>query len=757
MIGVEKMKKLTVYAAITLFTVAMPVTEVYPDGNYLDTKMKKNSRVMSPSMIKIDDQKSKSVKRGMPPMVTTEEQIRRINQDLEKSMDETRPDKVKPVLKGPKGGRGEGEGPARDKSSATVTIPANNYIVEVGLNEISEATGLDKGEIDFEALMNEHILFTWSEGGTVFGLIYDNEGNALGNPGENPLCSPGSGNKYIIRALSDGGFVVGYDQYDIKDPHSYFHIFNSQGRKQSETPVSTGTEDVMASITFLADGCFAVAWDSSDRKGGYVKAFDAKGNPSHSKHIDGLGVTFEPGHTKLITLTNGNVALLGFANYESFYVVFNPDTVFNPEDTDDFDIPLNTDFLAETFNEMIDVRAAALSNGNFVVSWIDDYGDIRISVRNSNGNALNSEGNPIGKDSPADNAIRTIYSLDVKAAYYLAPEITELSDGKFVVVFGESLRNADTQGYFIVTCDENGNPLTDAQISNSKYDENIRVHALEDGTFSLSWYNWENWQNNGEFWTYGQYTQEGQLFTPDGMTDMGRGITTGQRTLDNNFMGTQLAYNPLMKSGRYNGENTNFNFKMNFGSEYGEPADQNVISDIFKESLKINIKEIPGAEEALVEKIEPALLARLLAEALSDSSLTSLPGELTPQQVEIARMLSSMLNDPTAGQKVAIDAIGDLLEEINKLEEEGTDTKFVEASENFIKMAANALLVQALPGLLKEGEIKTVQGIFAELDEEKSKILRKYKEQTNAYYANLIKELADNMGALQVKGLLEKA
>ena len=155
-----------------------------------------------------------------------------------------------------------------------------------------------------------------------------------------------------------------------------------------------------------------------------------------------------------------------------------------------------------------------------------------------------------------------------------------------------------------------------------------------------------------------------------------------------------------------------------------------------------------------VNEINPALVAKLLEESLRESVLVLPLGELTPQEMEIAMMLANILADPTAEQKVIIDALVSLMNEAQKLEEETDDEELKQASDDFTKMVANILLAQALPDLFKEGEIANIKGIFGNLDTEKSKILLEYQAQARGYYKNIVKELAANITVLQIKDLL---
>ena len=76
------------------------------------------------------------------------------------------------------------------------------------------------------------------------------------------------------------------------------------------------------------------------------------------------------------------------------------------------------------------------------------------------------------------------------------------------------------------------------------------------------------------------------------------------------------------------------------------------------------------------------------------------------------------------------------------------------AENDLLNAVANILLAQAMPDLLKKGDMANIKGIFQELDTQKKAILMEYEKGTKPYYDNMLKDLAKNMAILQLKNIL---
>ena len=122
------------------------------------------------------------------------------------------------------------------------------------------------------------------DGKGVFTQVYDKDGDTVGSETQVNTTIASDQDKPSIVALADGGFVVSWESknQDGDGKGVFSQRFDSSGAKVgSETQANTTTADNQdkPSIVALADGGFAVAWQSKDQdgdgKGIFVQRFDA--------------------------------------------------------------------------------------------------------------------------------------------------------------------------------------------------------------------------------------------------------------------------------------------------------------------------------------------------------------------------------------------------------------------------------------------------------------------------------------------------
>ncbi|MCX5686555.1 MAG: dockerin type I domain-containing protein [Candidatus Omnitrophica bacterium] len=119
----------------------------------------------------------------------------------------------------------------------------------------------------------------------------------------------------------------------------------------------------------------------------------------------------------------------------------------------------------------------------------------------------------------------------------------------------------------------------------------------------------------------------------------------------------------------------------------------------------------------------------------------------------------SAAKDLTEDQKVLMDTISNFLKDMNDIEKVvGENPELKKASDNLIQMVANILLAQAIPDLLKEGDLANIKGTFDDLNSSKARIISGYMESTKPYYEEVKKLLEKNANALNLSlgGILEK-
>ena len=195
---------------------------------------------------------------------------------------------------------------------------------------------------------------------------------------------------------------------------------------------------------------------------------------------------------------------------------------------------------------------------------------------------------------------------------------------------------------------------------------------------------------------------------------------------------------------------------------------QDIISQSFFEISNINksigndavagiFKGLLANKESLSQNaagpINPAILAKILRDALIESALSVPVGEISPQEMRIAMLLANIIKNPTDEQKMILDTATALLKTVNDIE--GSDSpELKKASDDLLQVMASVLMAQAMPDLFREGDVANIKSIFAELGNIKGRIMLEYQESTKPYYDQMVKELSKNMSILQLKNIL---
>lgn len=161
-------------------------------------------------------------------------------------------------------------------------------------------------------------------------------------------------------------------------------------------------------------------------------------------------------------------------------------------------------------------------------------------------------------------------------------------------------------------------------------------------------------------------------------------------------------------------------------------------------SGKINI-----VESAVVTMLEEAVNISTLALPLGNMK------DSRSNDTVIIQTLANLLNNPTDDQEKLLDILESLVAESEKAQAEASNPAAIKQAEDaLLQVVAAALLAQAIPDLLKEGDISNIKLIFMELDKKKEAILTEYKESTRPYYDEIVKEISKNMAILKFKGMI---
>jgi predicted RNA-binding protein with PIN domain len=82
--------------------------------------------------------------------------------------------------------------------------------------------------------------------------------------------------------------------------------------------------------------------------------------------------------------------------------------------------------------------------------------------------------------------------------------------------------------------------------------------------------------------------------------------------------------------------------------------------------------------------------------------------------------------------------------------------ELAKAENECLQVISAVFLAQALPDLLKEGDMTRIRDIFSEVKSTKDGLIEKYRDSVKPYYESMAKEIMNNMVALQDKEILAK-
>lgn len=259
--------------------------------------------------------------------------------------------------------------------------------------------------------------------------------------------TPGDQNLGSVTGLTDGGWVVAWQDHSGTHPSIRYRVFNADGTARSAELAITGPRQELPSVFATADGGFTLTWNSiawttfpaleittgtllqqhflatgaADGAATTVATYMQNGGPPpistpmHSSSVD-------VGANRYVVWTDINFG--AGANYDIRWTRLNADgSVFATA-------AVNTTRLGVQTSADV----AALANGaGFVVSWHDDQADVvRARVYNATGTAQSFE--------------ITVGLTGTEAQVYHMQGVAGLSNGNFVVAWTSNGANNDGSG-----------------------------------------------------------------------------------------------------------------------------------------------------------------------------------------------------------------------------------------------------------------------------------------------------------------------
>ena len=314
-----------------------------------------------------------------------------------------------------------------------------------------------------------------------------------------------------ITKLIDGGYVIAWATLDSDGSGSnvYHQKFSANGTAVG-TPArvyttSTG-EQYLPSITGLDDGGYIVAWWNQAESSAKFQRFDVTGTAVGNEiHLLPTGHLDNP-YVQLVEIGDGTIAVIwsgreGAGDYGIYFNAF--DLAGNA---------LNEPVLIDELSgSQWTPRGTQLANGNLAIVWQDSAGHdgsssgVFLQIVDANGNKIGSQ------------QVVNTYALYGQ----IAPDVTTLGDGKFVVTWTSEGQDNSSTGIYGQIFDVNGNKQsTEFRINTTSANTQSysTITSLSDGGFYIVWQS--NGQDGSDFGIYGQRFN-------------GQGVAVGGETLIN--------------------------------------------------------------------------------------------------------------------------------------------------------------------------------------------------------------------------------
>ena len=400
-------------------------------------------------------------------------------------------------------------------NDAPVTI---TDIVGTGEFRVNEFTNSSQTYPSVTALANGHFVVTWesddgqqgdTSGSAIKARILNENGDEIVS--EFPVNEFANGEQSwpSVTALTNGHFVVTWQsddgqQGDMSGSAIKASIFDENGVEVvSEFRVNELTDGPqrLPSVTALADGHFAVTWESLDQQqgdlsGSAIKAviLDADGNEIVSEFVVNEYTDGAQQDPSITALSNGNFVV----TWESHdgQQGDTSGTAIKARILDTAGNEIVTEFRINEFTNgaQTNPSVTALDNGHFVVTWESDDGQqgdtsgggIKASIFDENGDVIASE----------------FLVNEYTTHFQNYPNVTTLANGHFVVTWASKGSQQGDYDYAIKAriFDASGDEVVSEFLVNevthgSQWDPSVT--ALDNGGFVVTWESDDRQQGDG--------------------------------------------------------------------------------------------------------------------------------------------------------------------------------------------------------------------------------------------------------------------
>lgn len=374
-------------------------------------------------------------------------------------------------------------------------------------------------------------------------------------------------------------------------------------------------------------------------------------------------------------------------------------------------------------------QIASLGNGQFAVAYNNGY-DYAVKVYNSNfGQLMSSDVTGVPRNTDGSISLNSMVALD---------------NGTIIMGMSGYLTNQDgsRQGVaYLKMIDTSGSVKTLEESEGSEilgmYNNFVGITSLGGNNFAVTY---NEWKGYGETGTYMDTMKQ---FSIIGASVSERMFTISENinlSKSENYLNNQQIASILDMAKKFN------------ESTLAVPVDLKNMSS--QEKFLFAIGVMLGERVQAMEKGELATMLRNLIDRKTGERLRDAD---SLQSIDPITLLLNIIQSPTNEQKKIIDAISALLDTIQEVSKLVSDPKELkEAADELVKAAAVAVVVQAIPDLIKEGDMAQVRDLFSRLDAANGDIIKTYRDATKSYYDELKKTIAENIDILQMKNILSK-
>ncbi|MCP3401805.1 AIDA repeat-containing protein [Bradyrhizobium sp. CCGB20] len=318
-----------------------------------------------------------------------------------------------------------------------------------------------------------------ASGSAVKAQVYAADGSKLGGEFLVNTQVTGSQAGPVVTGLSNGGFVVSWQDQNSTSGDIKAQIYGADGAPVGGefliNSVTANNQNTPA-ITGLPNGGFVVAWTNQGSSAADVKAqvYDASGAKVGSEFlVNSTNPSFDQERASIATLSNGDFVVtwndFRTGNWEVRGQVFHPGATGASK--------VGSEFTVDTayYNSRMVAGVTDLAGGNFVISFEDTSGEIRAQVFTAGGVKVGSEFQ-VNTQTSGNQGFSSI---------------TALKGGGFVVTWSDE-GTGDGSGPAIKAqvYDAAGTKIGGEYIVNSQINSNQlypNVAALANGGFVISW------------------------------------------------------------------------------------------------------------------------------------------------------------------------------------------------------------------------------------------------------------------------------